>query len=138
MMFRAFLDICNSNQIVDLHTVPNDWSADISLYCVTSNDVPSRAKNPESSSYWSAAPTGEASLKQVIGSLVFAYQPVQNSFSRFLLLSLPPLQQYTNHTLYATTYPSNTQHRKNVRPRRRDLSGDLRAARRHRGRVRGD
>ena len=59
MMFRAFLDICNSNQIVDLHTVPNDWSADISLYCVTSNDVPSRAKNPESSSYWSAAPTGK-------------------------------------------------------------------------------
>ena len=113
MMFRAFLDICNSNQIVDLHIVPNDWSADISLYCVTSNDVPSRAKNPESSSYWSAAPTGEASLKQVIGSLVFAYQPVQNSFSRFLLLCLIHFflssQLHTIDTHTTSYYPHTTQ-----------------------------
>ena len=49
-------------------------SADISLFCVPPNDVPSRAKNPESSSYWSAAQrNGQASHWQ--SGLVFAYLP---------------------------------------------------------------
>lgn len=38
------------------------YSNSIYVLCVPSNDVPSRAKNPESSSYWSAAQrNGQAS-----------------------------------------------------------------------------